>query len=290
MSSSSTPSVISSTISNTSPSSSSSSTSLHSLLSVQDALKAFNELYLSHPSSVGCDISSRAREEIGVSDEELPSHPALTYGETPLEAISSALYYIETTYGQDTINYSQTSFLDIGSGTGKPVFAAALLRPWKQCIGVEILEPLYIVSEEINEYVWKTGLPYLLPGMKQPQYRIPIQSRKIDIEFLCGDISEKNIVNWKNISVAYACSTCFDDITIDKMATAASLMNPGTFLICSSVELDHAAWEPIHSLSANMSWGLATIFIHKRRTKEEEEKAQILLTAATNAKTAEGEK
>lgn len=252
-------------------SSSSSSSSSNNLLSVSDALKAFNELYLAHPSSVGCDISSRAREEIGVTDEDLPSYPALTYGETPLEAISSALQYIETTYGSNAINYSQSAFLDIGSGTGKPVFAAALLRPWERCIGIEILEPLYLVSEEIKEYVWNTGLPYLIPGNKQTQYRIPVQARKIDIDLICGDINEPSIVNWKNIRFAYACSTCFDEHTIEKMANVtATNMVPNTYLVCSSVELEHKAWEPVHSLSAHMSWGLATLFIHRRRTPEEE--------------------
>jgi len=34
------------------------------------------------------------------------------------------------------------TFIDIGCGTGKPVFAAALLHPFKKVIGVEILEDL----------------------------------------------------------------------------------------------------------------------------------------------------
>lgn len=38
-------------------------------------------------------------------------------------------------------------FYDLGCGTGKPVFAAAAVYPWKRCIGMEILNDLHGICE-----------------------------------------------------------------------------------------------------------------------------------------------
>lgn len=38
-------------------------------------------------------------------------------------------------------------FYDLGCGTGKPVFAAAAVHPWKRCIGMEILSDLHGICQ-----------------------------------------------------------------------------------------------------------------------------------------------
>jgi tRNA G46 methylase TrmB len=40
-------------------------------------------------------------------------------------------------------------FVDIGSGSGKAVFAAALLHKFDDCVGIEILEGLHNLAEEV---------------------------------------------------------------------------------------------------------------------------------------------
>ena len=40
-------------------------------------------------------------------------------------------------------------FYDLGSGTGKPVLAAMILHDFTECVGVEYLEGLFSVSQEL---------------------------------------------------------------------------------------------------------------------------------------------
>ena len=40
-------------------------------------------------------------------------------------------------------------FYDLGSGTGKPVIAAAILHNFDVCVGIEILEGLYSMSLDV---------------------------------------------------------------------------------------------------------------------------------------------
>jgi hypothetical protein len=287
------------------------------------ARAAFAELFSLLPTSAGHDISSRAREDVGVPDEDLHTRPALTYGETPLEAVFASLSRIEAVGGPLPTN--ESVFLDVGSGVGKPVFAAALLRPggWGRVVGVEILEPLWEASLEVQE-TWEGGLPYLAPGIKETQYRIPKAARAVPVDLLCGDAcAEKGGVDWGSVTVAYACSTCFDERTVARLAqTAGKGMREGTYLVLSSVELDgtdeqaaatsaaaadaappnasaataaaagagetaapaaaspaaapvaavappppHSMWEVVDAFQTNMSWGLATVFVHRRRPR-----------------------
>ena len=60
----------------------------------------------------------------------------LTYGDVPFGALAAALALAEP-------RGTKCSFIDLGSGVGRGVIAAALLRPFKCCVGVEILLALH---------------------------------------------------------------------------------------------------------------------------------------------------
>jgi hypothetical protein len=51
--------------------------------------------------------------------------------------------------------------VDIGTGAGRAVFAAALLHDFDKCMGIEILEGLHKASEPVaapSGLVWRTGV------------------------------------------------------------------------------------------------------------------------------------
>lgn len=53
-------------------------------------------------------------------------------------------------------------FVDLGCGTGKPVFAAAILHNFEVCVGLELLEGLHKMSLElVNAYNTKVRVVYL---------------------------------------------------------------------------------------------------------------------------------
>jgi hypothetical protein len=181
-------------------------------------------------------------------------------------------------------------FADIGCGTGKPLFAAALLHEWRACRGVEIVEELLGEAETLVE-AWEGGLPYAAPkGSKGTLFRIPRACRAAAMELFCGDAaasaaapqegggaarwgamrgvglaSDSGGFQWADVDVAYACSTCFSEGLLCALAAAAAPMKPGTFFITSSSALSHPHWDVVAAEVHKMSWGPATVFLQRKR-------------------------
>lgn len=91
------------------------------------------------PHEIGRRVSVRERRELNKFDDK-----SLTYGEIGFEATSAILKKLPE---KDTFE----TLADFGSGTGKVVFAAALLYPFKHIVGIEILEGLHQLSEHVRK-------------------------------------------------------------------------------------------------------------------------------------------
>ena len=280
-----------------------------------DVAAAYSELLAMHPFSVGKQISARHRERIGVTDEKLAEHSSLTYGETPLETVARVLESSDRLRRAPGVDAEAAAaaqrrevFLDVGSGVGKPVFAAALLRPWARCIGVELMRGLHRTARELRR-AFRSGLPFVQRGVKGTLYRVPAEARATRIELRCGDVTSAATMAlegsddedddygeddegdddeedegrdgtesdrspapgpqleslWSQVDVAFACSTCFDEAMMQRLSQAALPMRPGTVFATSGVRMSEDWGEVVECVSANMSWGEATIFIHVRR-------------------------
>jgi hypothetical protein len=70
-----------------------------------------------------------------------------TYGEFPLESLACILDRLPR-----QLNTSDV-FLDIGSGCGRLVMGAALLRPWRFCAGVEIIPELHGLATRAHRHL-----------------------------------------------------------------------------------------------------------------------------------------
>jgi hypothetical protein len=223
----------------------------------------YAELIQMCPFTVGKLVSLEARQELGVPED---SETPLTYGETDFSTLASALARIREVGGGAL---PQGAFYDLGCGTGKPVFAAALLGggAWSACRGVEILEGLVCVAEDELLEQWKGGLPRLLRGSKEPTYAIPPGARRTPITFHVGDATQPGEcgVDWPaDAAVVYACSTCFDEATMGGLASAAVRMAAGTFFCSSGTHLDGPRWELVGETPSSFSWGAGTLFIARR--------------------------
>lgn len=96
----------------------------------------------------------------------------------------------------------QGVYYDIGSGTGKPVFAAALLHSFKRAVGIEILKSLHDAAVQTlsfwNQYISaqsdkKIGSTDKINGEgegKLFQKRTDMASSQTHIEFINGDITK----------------------------------------------------------------------------------------------------
>ena len=287
----------------------------------------FDELVWALPFNVGRDISQRAREAArGGSVEEGAALPAndtvrtcfyraarvppahspffvippsppppprqdLTYGETPFEAILRPLQFIART-PPGLPPSGAGVFVDIGCGTGKPLFAAALLHAWAACKGVEIVEELLAEAGALLE-AWEGGLPYVGPkGCKEALFRVPRECRAVPIELYAGDatggggggggsggggaapwraMEGEGLAaggggfSWEDADVVYACATCFSEGLLSALLRCSLRMRRGSFFITSSSAFEHEQWEVLAEQAHAMSWGAATVFIQRKR-------------------------
>ncbi len=94
-------------------------------------------------------------------------------------------------------DYMGGVFYDIGAGTGKPVFAAALHGIFARCVGVEILDGLYDISQQLLQR-YKEHVQPQLPLMKQSTH----------VDLIKGDFTEMDL---SDADVWFANSTCYNE-------------------------------------------------------------------------------
>ena len=87
------------------------------------------------------------------NQKEMPEKN-LTYGEITFKAMAECFQYIKKKYNafpdsQNGKNYGK--FIDLGHGSGKGVLSGALFHPFRECMGIEILDGLFNTSVILKE-------------------------------------------------------------------------------------------------------------------------------------------
>jgi SAM-dependent methyltransferase len=204
--------------------------------------KTYDEICRNFPTSVGKVVSAKERDGLKKSQS------TLVYGEITFTPFATALMKIRELYGG--LRGPGGKFYDIGSGTGKPVIAAALLHSWDSCTGIEILEGLHATSLELLA-VWSSPEATAL--------RPPSATARID--FIRADATT---YPWQDADVWFANSTCFDDALMAQLAKTAEGCKVGSFAITFTKKIPSAQWQVLESELEVMSWGHATVHIHRK--------------------------
>eukprot|EP00968_Pinguiococcus_pyrenoidosus_P023649 scaffold3928_cov257-Pinguiococcus_pyrenoidosus.AAC.12 len=115
----------------------------------------YNEAFVDHDVCVGKALSRQERDKTG-----LRKH-TLVYGEIRFDSFALALQKVKHIYGvpgarpetpaEGIMQQPGGIFYDIGSGTGKPTVAAALVHPFSKAYGIELLSTLHQASLTIKE-------------------------------------------------------------------------------------------------------------------------------------------
>jgi len=223
----------------------------------------FNRIYDRFEVDHGKRLSRAERKREGYISS------TLAYGEIMFESFEELFRIIKEytgnehskksndTSGFNVLNNDNLTFVDIGCGTGKPVFAAALLHPFKKVIGVEILEDLYknCVS---NLQFWSK---YIKPELGEER------SNNLQFSFLHNDAT---LIDWSDADVVFMNSTCFTSGLMIDLSGKCKALKEGAIIISITRQVVGPAVKLIEERKMMESWGEATVYIQKRVIKDDE--------------------
>ena len=198
------------------------------------AKKFFDHLF---SQTDGYRLSSEAKTRLQLKG------PELTYGEINWDSFMDIM--AEVHY----IGHHET-FYDLGSGTGKPVIAAALLGTFRRALGIELLPDLYQESKRI-----------LFNFNKRVRPHLPDHRRQITVDFINSDIFD---FDWSDGNVVFCQTTCYPDDTMARLALTLQRLPKGSLVITLSRSLWSDDFPVIWQHPYKMGWGEATVFIYRK--------------------------
>eukprot|EP01038_Epipyxis_sp_PR26KG_P014928 gene14928-20080_t len=208
---------------------------IHELI-MDEAQSLYDDLFFDTTLEVGKTLSKGERD-----DKKLTSEKSLIYGEVEFSSFYRVLRKINADAGK--------VFYDLGSGTGKAVFAARLTQDFSKCIGIEILHSLHIQAAKIVERYNTEFKSFLAIG--QSQNAAVYEGSFLDFDWSDGD-------------VVFANSTCFDDELMLSLSKMAEKLQPGAIVVTFTKGMTTTKFELLERKRYKMSWGPATVFIHRK--------------------------
>lgn len=207
-------------------------------LCIREAQHLFDHLFSLCSLEEGKKLSNNERKEKKLSQG------SLTYGE--IDFVSFCTILRKVCCGN---NVSQKVFIDLGSGTGRAVVAARLMEDFAVCEGMELLESLHSASTNVLKFFESSGKQFL-------HYSSPTEVR----------VSHESILtyDWSHGDVVFANSTCFDAALMQSISQQAEKLKAGSILISFTKSLVSDKFELLERCKFTMSWGPATVFIHRR--------------------------
>ena len=134
-----------------------------------------------------------------------------------------------------------------------------MIHPFKSYIGIEFLENLNNLGLEIKEK-FDENLKFLRE--ENPNF-IPDFTDETKIELVCGDFL---ISDWKEASFVFANSTCFSADLMQGLSKKAQELPVGAVFVTFTKRLPMLAenFEVNSGFRRLMSWGIATVYVHRK--------------------------
>ena len=197
------------------------------------------------------DLSLHERETAGTG-----GNITLVYGElgpTATMHVFAKIQYHSLRTRQKT-SPSHSTFLDVGSGSGKVLIAAAVLgcqHPFASIIGIELLQSLHEVACTNVQEIDHNGRIECVHG-----------------DALSSDTLDKE--QWSNIDVVFCNATMFNEKMLLQLSKLP--LQAGTLCCTSSHKLNDSYWELMDEWveEKDGNWGNATtLYMFVRRSKRE---------------------
>jgi len=195
----------------------------------------------------------------GVSDADLG------YGEILPSTVFDVLDEIERDHGGiNSVEGTRAAVVDLGSGSGRPLFACALGFPFDSATGYEIVPQLHAEARRAaEEWVDRSGVaveesaPPLAGGESSPPFG-PCRFR-----FVCADLrASGDVVAGASLVLVHA--SLYGPCLMAAVHGLCRRCVPGTFFVMVTRPLQGPAFETLTESRRGMSWGTADVFIQRR--------------------------
>ena len=190
------------------------------------------------------------------------SDDSLVYGEIDLRGFCNLLLDNDITLlsssssQHDSEGRGRGVFYDLGSGSGRAVFAARFLGDYDTVIGIELLSNLHQLAQSVQ-------------SLYKFQYQHKLQHRHV--QFVESDLLD---YDWSDGTVVYIPCLLFDTNMMKKIASHAIKLQRGAYVISlkkfAGDNVDHDecfqdAFELTKQQVVTMSWGDSNVYVYKRR-------------------------
>lgn len=134
-----------------------------------------------------------------------------------------------------------------------------MIHPFKSYIGIEYLENLHNIGLNIKEKFDENFKIF----REENEEIIPNFINNQSIELINGDFLA---YDWKDASFIFANSTCFSPELMVSLSKKADELPVGAIFITFTKRLPSLSnnWEINSGFRRLMSWGIATIYIHRK--------------------------
>lgn len=145
---------------------------------------------------------------------------ALTYGETTFEAVCTLFDRLNRDWCWPAgVRTGDSVFVDLGSGAGRVVYSAAMLRPFRKCVGIEMLASLHDIAVATA------------PEYSVVQRMWSGAAFANEVQFFLGSMFDLELFEWTEADVVFTCSACFSDDMLRQLAACGSRMKRGSLFI-----------------------------------------------------------
>ena len=147
-------------------------------------------------------------------------------------------------------------FYDLGSGSGRAVFTAALNYDFSKAIGIEFLKGLYLVASRNIEKAKQIINTH-------DRYFIPIYLNRIaSIGFINGNLLDHDISDG---DIIFINATCFHYYLWQSIIERLTMLKSGSRIIVTSKKIDHPEFTLVDQSFEVMSWGLGAVNIYSKK-------------------------
>lgn len=224
-------------------------------------LEMIFNLYFDESSNLNSrELSKNEREHKFLTDK------SFIYGEVTFRSMAYIFEYTKNIFGINENGY----FYDFGSGSGKGLISALLCYNFKKYIAIEFLEDLIKKSAiTIGTFLGNFSIYYSQMKDFLPNYSFEQNSNIPSISIKNGDFLNENVTN---ASFIFINSTSFSTQLMynltKKIQTECQI---GCIVVTFTKKLpllNFEEWDILPGFKRLMSWGVVTVFIHKRKNNE----------------------